>query len=283
MLTLRGSRTEVQIGPGLPTVLINDQPRIMDQSPRVLEELKAGDFSTLLELGRAGQQAGMDMVDILISHPQVDEVDLLPRIAAAMDAELGCPISLDSRNPAAIEAALQVLQPGKVLIDSVSAEPEVLQSLLPLAVRYGAAVVGMPIGPPHGLPRTARGRLEEARIIVEAAEACGIPRDDIMMDAILLAPAAEPGSFEVTLETLRLIHEELGCAASLGIGNAGFGMPAPTVLDLAYMLGCMPAGLDAAYVNYTTSGIVQTVRAMDFLTGRDPGGKRYIRGYREGK
>jgi 5-methyltetrahydrofolate--homocysteine methyltransferase len=283
-MTILSSRNgTIEFGPGLPTLLINDQLRIMDQSPAVLAELQAGKLDKMLEIARFGQSACTDVADILVNHPGLDEVNLLPRIAAAVHEEVGCPISLDSRNPEALEAALAALSPYKALINSVTAESDSLAELLPIASRYGAAIVGMPIGHLHGMPKTVKGRVAEARVIVEAAAGYGISREEIVMDAICLASSAEPGSMQVTLETLGALRRELGVATILGIGNAGFGMPDQTRIDLAYLLAAVHWGLDAALVDPATPGLLAGVRAIDFLTDNDPFGRRYIRRYRAQK
>ena len=85
---------------------------------------------------------------------------------------------------------------------------------------------------------------------------------------------------QVTLDTLRALHRELGVATILGIGNAGFGMPDQTRIDLAYLLAAVPWGLDAALVDPATPGLLEAVRAVDFLTANDPHGRRYIQHYR---
>jgi 5-methyltetrahydrofolate--homocysteine methyltransferase len=279
-MTILTSRAgSLEIGPGQPICLINDQLRVMDQSPEVLAELREGRLDRLIELACLGRQVGADMVDILIAHPDLNEAALLPKIAMAVHEHVGCPISLDTRDPEALEAALWALRPHKALINSVSAEPEPLECLLPLAKKYGAAIVGMPVGPRYGMPMTVEGRLEEARLIIEAAEAAGLAREDIVMDAICLASAAEPESMSVTLETLRAFHFELDVTTILGIGNAGFGMPEQTWIDLTYLLAAVPWGLDAALVDPRTPGLIECVRAADFLTGRDPYGHGYIQHY----
>ena len=183
MTRLTGQLSEVVIGEGHPLVLVNDQLRVMDQSPAVLARLKAGDLTGLVELARRGQERGMHMVDILVSHPDLDEADLLPAAAAAIRDALGCPVALDSRDPAALEAALKALHPGKALINSITAESDCLSALLPLAKDFGAALVGMPIGHLHGLPQTVQGRLEEAAVILDAAAKFGIPREDVILTA----------------------------------------------------------------------------------------------------
>lgn len=121
---LTSKNGDLILGKGLPTVLINDQLRIMDQDPLIFEQLQRNEVSRLLEIAQTGQAAGLDMVDILIFHPDLDEVELLPRIVRAIRDEVGCPIALDTRNVEALEAALKELHPYKALINSVSAEKE---------------------------------------------------------------------------------------------------------------------------------------------------------------
>jgi 5-methyltetrahydrofolate--homocysteine methyltransferase len=271
---------EVLIGENLPTVLINDQLRIMDQVPEIFEQLQSNDVSGLKKIALAGQAAGMDMVDVLIFHQDLDEVDLLPRIAWMIKKEIGCPIALDSRNVEALSAALEAISPDKALINSVSAEKEVLEAILPVAKKYGAAMVGMPIGDTYGLPKTVEGRVFEAQVIIDACKGYGIPKEDLVMDGICLASSAEPDTFETTLQTLKVFQDDLKVATILGIGNAGFGMPDQTVIDLAYLIGAIPWGLQSAIVNPDTQGLVKTVRAMDFLMNTDDGGKRYINYWR---
>lgn len=279
MTTLTSRRGELTFGPGHPVMLINDQLRVMDQTPKVREELSEGRLDTMLELARLGDAIGTHAVDILVNDIDLDEAALLPRIAQAVHEEVGCPISLDSREPAALEAALDALRPYKPLVNSVTAEPESYETLLPIVKKYGAAVVCMPIGETHGLPKTVEGRLAELDTLLAVTDKFGIPRDDLVVDTICLASSAEPESMWVTLETTKAVSR-MGLATVLGIGNAGFGMPNQTVIDLAYLVAAVPWGLDAALVDPHTAGLVETVLAVDFLTGRDEWGEGYIAHYR---
>lgn len=279
MPELTSRQGTLAFGPGLPTVLINDQLRVLDQAPQVLEELRAGRFDRLIALAQWGARVGTGMVDILINHPDLDEAALLPALAVAVHDAVGCPIALDSRHPQALTAALAALRPHKALINSITAEDGMADTLLPIARAFGAAVILMPIGPAHGLPKTVEGRLAELEGLLAAAERHGIPRADIVVDTICLASSAEPDSLRVTLETTRAVSA-MGLATVLGIGNAGYGMPQPTYIDLAYLIAAIPWGLDAALVNPATQGLVETVRAIDFLAGNDPYGRRYLQHYR---
>ena len=277
---LTSSNQEVWIGENLPTVLINDQLRIMDQDPLIFEQLQRGDVSRLVEIAKEGQAAGLDMVDVLIFHQDLDEVELLPRIAWSIKQEVGCPIALDSRNVEALAAALEAIAPDKALINSVSAEKDVLAAILPVAKKYDAAMVGMPIGDTYGLPKIVEERVFEAKVIIAACESFGILKENLVMEVVCLASSADPDTFEITLQSLKIFQDELKVSTILGIGNAGFGMPDQTVIDLAYLIGAIPWGLHSAIVNPDTQGLVRTVRAMDFLMNHDIGGKRYINWWR---
>ncbi len=280
MTTLTSRNGTLEIGVGHPTVLINDQLRVMDQSPEVLEQLKFGQIDMLIELARQGHQIGTAMVDILLVNLDLDELDLLPRVAQAVHDQIGCPVSLDTRHAEALEATLEVMQPYKCLLNSVSAEQEPLAEMLPIAARYGAAVVVMPLGD-DGIPDTVEGRIEKTETILDASDALGIPRDDLIVDAICMASSAAPDSMQITLETLNVLANEMGLTTTLGIGNAGFGMPDQTVIDLAFLIAAIPWGLHSALVDPKTAGLVETVRAIDFLTNRDAYGARYIQHYRD--
>ncbi|MDQ1301279.1 MAG: 5-methyltetrahydrofolate--homocysteine methyltransferase [Chloroflexota bacterium] len=278
MTHLIGTRAAVEFGPGLPTLLINDQLRVYDQAPAVLAELAAGRCDTLVRLAQAGAAAGCGAADILINHPALDEAEALPLVLRAVDAALGCPISLDSRNPLAIERALDGYG-GKALLNSITGERASLERLLPLVVKYRMAVVALLIDDVR-IPDTWQERLAVARAILAHTDAAGIPRDDIVFDAVCMAASTLPGSLQVTLDTLAAIHGELGMSTILGIGNAGFGMPDPTRIDLAYLVAAVPWGLDAALVDYHTENLLVAARAIDFLSGRDPAGANYISLYR---
>ncbi len=278
MTKLIGTRSAVEFGPGLPILLINDQVRVYDQDPAILDELKGGRCQRIVQLARDGASRGCRAVDLLVDHPGLDEAECLPLVFRAVDQALGCPISIDSRNPDAIERALDGY-PGKPLLNSVAYEPGLLSRLLPLAVKYRTAVVAMLVDEAR-IPHTWRGRLGVARKLVRATDGAGIPRDDVVFDCVCMAASTMPNSMQVTLDTLKAVHEELGMSTILGIGNAGFGMPDPTRIDLAYLNIAVSWGLDAALVDFRTQDLLATTLAVDFLTGRDPYGAGYLAWYR---
>ena len=279
MTKLIGTCSTVEFGPGLPVLLINDQLRVYDQEEAVLEELQTGNCSHLVQLALDGAERGCRAVDLLIDHHSLNEEELLPLVVRAIDEALGCPISIDSRNLSAIDRALEGYS-GKALLNSIVYEKEVLDDLLPLVVKHKMAVIAMLVDDVR-IPETWQERLAIARKIVQITDEVGIPRDDVVFDCVCLAASAVPNSMQVTLDTLRAVHEELGMSTLLGIGNAGFGMPDQTRLDMVYLTIGASWGLDAALVDFHTEGLLAYTKAADFLTGRDLYGANYISLYRK--
>jgi 5-methyltetrahydrofolate--homocysteine methyltransferase len=282
MPTITSRNGSIEYGEGHPTLLINDQLFIIDQVPRMLEEVSNGKVDMMVDMARWGKQVGLDIPAILINHPEIDEVEMLPKIAVAVHNEVGCPIGLDSRHPEALQAACEALQPYRPVIFTVTAEDEILSAMLPIVKRYQAVIAGMPMGRfSTAVPMTVEGRLAETRIIINACEGYGIPREDIVIDAICMAVSTLlPESYHVSLETIKAVKNEFGVAIQLGVSNAGHGMPDPTSLELAYLIGAMSWGLDAAFINPATIALIQSVRAMDMLTERDTTGKMYLQQWR---
>jgi 5-methyltetrahydrofolate--homocysteine methyltransferase len=185
-----------------------------------------------------------------------------------------CPLVLDSADPAALEAALLVT-PGKPLLNSVTAKAESMERVLPMAVRYGAAVLALPLDK-AGVPRTAEERLALVRRIVAAAEEYGLQREDLVVDGLTLAAGADPGQPAEILRTVRLLREELGLTSVLGVSNVSYGLPARSVMNAAFLSMAAAAGLDMAIVNPYDGAVAGSARAADVLLGRDPGARNFL-------
>lgn len=281
-ITSRGGTLE--FGPGHPTMLINDQLYVINKPKQIIEPLSNGNIDYFVELAKWGHGLGMDMTAILLTHPEINEVEILPRLVHAIQKEIDIPIGLDTRNPEAIEAALHEMHPYRSIIWTVTAEQEVLDSLLPIAKKYNAVVAGMPMGKISiKVPMTVDERIAEARTIINACEGYGIPSEDVVIDAVCMPTALlEKDAYRVTLETVAALND-MGITTQLGVGNSGSNMPDPKHINLAYLLGAMSWGLDAAFINPGIAGLVPCVRAMDMLTERDPSCRRYLQHWRNAK
>jgi 5-methyltetrahydrofolate--homocysteine methyltransferase len=270
----------IRFGRGAPTLCVNDQCGYYYERPQVLCELHEGRFDSLIELARQGMASGLTVFNVQLMEASLldQESSLLPAAVSAIFEATGCGIAVDSRDPATVDRALAAY-PHKAMCNSVTGERDNLQAMLPVIAKHGAAV-GTALVYEKGVPETIEERLYVARRIVEAAEAHGIPREDVMIDAVCLPSAVAPDSMRVTLQTLKALHEELDVPTLLGISNAGFMMPNPRPIDLAYLIAAVSWGLDVAMVDPFTPHLAEEIRAIDFLAGKDPYAKGYLDYYR---
>jgi 5-methyltetrahydrofolate--homocysteine methyltransferase len=183
------------------------------------------------------------------------------------------PIAIDSSTPEALEAALPAYR-GKALVNSVTGEDEVLERLLPLVRKHGAAVIGI-ANDDSGISNDPEVRLAVARKIVRRAADHGIPPEDVIIDPLCMPIGANHEFGRITYETMRLVRQELGVNMSVGAGNVGFGLPDRPPLTAGFILLGMQVGLTASITNALEPEIRRAILAGDLLLGRDPFGKKW--------
>ena len=273
----------IPFGPGRAILCVNDQCGYYLDRREVLAELREGRFDALIDLARQGVALGLKVFNVQLMEASLldRERELLPAAVSAIYQAAGCCIGVDTRDPITADLALAAY-PYKAMCNTVTGEWDNLNAMLPVIAEHGAAL-GCALVYEKGVPQTVRDRLMVARRIVEAGLAHGIPRADIMVDAVCLPAAVEPGNLNVTLETIRAIHAELGVPALLGISNAGFMMPNPRLIDLAYFISSAACGLDVAMIDPLTPYLPWLSPAMDFLLGTDPAARGYLARYRATK
>jgi 5-methyltetrahydrofolate--homocysteine methyltransferase len=273
----------IAFGAGQPILCVNDQCGYYLDRPEVLAELHAGRFDALIALAKQGVALGLKVFNVQLMEPTLigQERELLPAAVAAIYSATGCGIAVDSRDPVTVDLALAAY-PYKAMCNTVNGEWDNLKTMLPVIAKHGAAL-GSALVYEKGVPDTVADRLFVARRIVEAAVAHGIPRADIVIDAVCLPGAVAPGNMAITLQTIRAIHEELGVPTLLGISNAGFAMPNPRLIDLAYFVASAAWGLNVAMIDPATPSLQWLSPAMDFLLGTDPAARGYLGVYRAGK
>jgi 5-methyltetrahydrofolate--homocysteine methyltransferase len=241
------------------------------------QELRGGDLSTVTEDALAQVQAGADMLDVNAGIPLVDEARLLTAMLRTAQDAVDVPVCIDSSVVEALEAGLSAYE-GRALVNSVTAEDERLNEILPLVARHGAAVIGL-ANDETGIPETPRKRLECARKIVAAANDHGIATEDVIIDPLAMTVGADTEAVTTTLATIRLIRDELEVNMCLGASNVSFGLPQRHVLNAAFLPMAMAAGLTSAIMS-TAPACVDAVRASDLLLGHDPWGGNWIAAHR---
>ncbi|MDD2553206.1 MAG: homocysteine S-methyltransferase family protein, partial [Desulfotomaculaceae bacterium] len=240
----------------------------------VAEALRQQNWDFIIQEGALQLDAGALLLDLNTGLAGGDETRLLPEGVRRLQMSLDCPLVLDCTNPTALEKGLQEFQ-GKALINSVNGDKKSLNSILPLAKKYGAAVLGLTLNE-SGIPDKAEERLDIAREILAAAEHYGLPREDMIIDCLVLTAATSP---ELALETVRaitLVKEHLGVNTVLGLSNVSHGLPQRSWLNAAFLSLALGAGLDAAITNPLDHRIRETMIAGALLTGRDSGARNYL-------
>jgi 5-methyltetrahydrofolate--homocysteine methyltransferase len=273
---LRSRSKTVTVGSEQPFCIIGE--RINPTGRKLFaEQLRGGDLSTVTADAIAQAQAGADVLDINAGIPLVDEPELLMSMIRAAQDAVDLPICIDSSVIEALEAGLSVYE-GRALVNSVTAEDERLEEILPLVARHGAAVIGL-ANDETGIPQTPEERLINARKIVSSAGDHGIAADDVIIDPLAMTVGADTEAVTTTLATISLIRDELGVNMCLGASNVSFGLPQRHVLNAAFLPMAMAAGLTSAIMS-TASVCVESVRASDLLLGHDAWGASWIAAHR---
>jgi len=188
------------------------------------------------------------------------------------------PLSIDSSIVEALEAGLAVYQ-GKALLNSVTGEEERLERVLPLVKKYGAAVVAIS-NDETGISMDPDVRFAVAKRIVERAADHGIPREDIVVDPLLMPIGAMPEAGRQVFRILGRLRDELKVNSTCGASNVSFGLPHREGINGAYLAMAMASGLTSAITNPIASGVRESVMAADVLLGNDRDAARWIRTHR---
>jgi 5-methyltetrahydrofolate--homocysteine methyltransferase len=278
METVLHSKTKtITIGPGLPFVMIGE--RINPSGRKKLgAEMAAGDFDRVRRDAAAQVAAGAHMLDVNAGVPIADEAALLVSAIRAVGEVTDAPLCLDSSVMEALAAGLAAYE-GKALVNSVTGEDERLEVILPLVKQHGAAVIGM-ANDETGISNDPEYRLGVARKILQRAQDHGIPPEDLIIDPLALTVAADPEAVQNTLQTMRLIRDELGLNMVCGASNISFGLPERSPLNAAYLAMGMTCGLTCAITDPTNAVIRQAVLASDVLLGHDQYAAAWIADFR---
>ena len=199
---------------------------------------------------------------------------MMTDVVKALQGVVPLPLQIDSSDPRAIEAGLRHFA-GKAIVNSVNGKREVLDTVLPIVKRYGAAVVGLAMDE-EGIPQTAEKRLEIARRILDAALAHGIPREDVYIDCLTLTVSAQQDQARETLKAVRMVKEELGLHNVLGVSNISFGLPDRLRITENFLIQAMECGLDLPIVNPNQRQIMDAVATYRVLSGEDRDAAAYI-------
>ncbi|GBR74643.1 5-methyltetrahydrofolate--homocysteine methyltransferase, partial [Candidatus Termititenax aidoneus] len=240
------------------------------------EELKAGQENFLRE--QAKEQSAADLLDLNVGVPELDQARLMQKCVQTLTMVTDKPLCLDSDDPAVLEAALRNY-PGIALINSVNGKQSSLEKIVPLAKRYGAALIALTLDE-RGIPDTAEQRVAVAKKIIEYLRTAGFPEHKVFFDGLVMTLASEPQAALITLQTTEALTK-LGWHTSLGVSNASFGLPQRKNINNVLLKLLAEAGLKAAILSAATYRQIDQYThaeqlAETVILGKDPNAAQYI-------
>ena len=245
------------------------------------QELREGKTSLVRQMAREQEEQGADLLDVNVGVPGIDEPLAMKSLLGALSGATGLPLVIDSPKVDTIEAALR-LYPGRALLNSISGEREKMEKLLPLAARYGAMFILLPLLDGE-IPEAAAGRGKVVRDVYRVARRHGFTKEDIIVDGLVMTVAANPDAPIETLKTVTWCSRSFGCRTVLGVSNVSFGLPERKWLNAAFLTMAQSAGLTVAIVNPANLELTAMKKASDVFLGKDRGAAIYIESFRDGE
>lgn len=267
MDTVLESKTKtVAIGPDRPLVIIGERINPTGRK-QLAAEMADGNFHRVRADALAQVEAGAHALDVNAGIPMTDEPAVLAEAIKVVQSVVDVPISIDSSIVAALEAGLAVVE-GKPLVNSVTAEEERLESVLPLVKKHGAAVIGIS-NDETGISQDPDVRFAVAKRIVDAAIDHGIPKADVLIDPLVMPAGAVQGAGWITMQVTRRVQEELGVNTVCGASNVSFGLPGRKALNGTFLAMMIANGLTAAITNPIEPEIKGAILGADLFVGHD--------------
>ena len=271
-LHLTSRSKTIEIDQSLPTVLIGERINPTGRK-KLAAEIREGSFLSVKREALNQVKAGAKILDVNMGVGGIDEAAAMKKAVAEISQLTDAPLAIDTGNVEALEAALRIY-PGRALINSVTAEPERLAKFLPLAKKYGAAILCLPITE-NGVPKTAHERAAAVAEIIDVAKTHGLHDGDFLLDGLVMTISADQNACNEVLKTLKLYREKFGYPSTMGLSNISFGLPNRPLINSTFFAMCLAAGLDAPIMNPYDELMQNTLKASAALLGKDPNGLQF--------
>ena len=261
------------------TVIV-DQPRIVGErinptgKKRFKQALMENDMDYILGQAIEQIEAGAEILDVNVGLPEIDEKEMMIKTVKALQSIVDVPLQIDSTKPEVIEAALRVYN-GKPILNSVNGEDKILDEILPIVAKYGAAVIGLTLDE-NGIPDSAEKRVKIAEKIMNKAMSYGIPKEDVIIDCLTLTVSAEQKACLETLKALNIVKNKLGLRTVLGVSNISFGLPNRETVNKYFLTMALYSGLDLPIINPNVSSMVWAVKTYKVLADIDKNSMDFI-------
>ncbi|MGE5403441.1 MAG: homocysteine S-methyltransferase family protein, partial [Candidatus Saccharibacteria bacterium] len=246
---------------------------------KLAEDIREGRMEMVVDEARKQVEAGAPMLDVNMGVPGIDQPAAMKKAVVDIQSAVDSPVSIDSTDPAAIEEGLKNFV-GRALINSTTGEEKALNAILPLAKKYGAAVLGLCLDE-KGIPDTAEGRFAIAERIYAKAKEYGLRDQDIYIDCLVKTASAEQAQVMETIKALQMVKTRLGVRTVLGVSNVSHGLPARDILNSTYLAIAWSQGLDLPIINPFDERMREITKAAAVLMNRDPYAAQFIDSYKD--
>ena len=275
---LSSDKQEIIIGFDTPFCVIGE--RINPTGRKLLaSEMAAGDYSRVLSDAVAQVEAGATMLDVNAGIPMADEPAILAEAIKLVQEVVAVPLAIDSSIVAALESGLAAYK-GKPLVNSVTGEEDRLNSVLPIVKKYNAAVVAIS-NDETGISEDPNERYEVAKKIVERASDYGIPREDVLVDPLIMPVGAINMAGRSALDLIIRLRNELKVNTICGASNISFGLPNRHGMNAVFLSMAVGAGMTSAIMNPLHIEEMTGIMGANVMNGNDPECRRWIERFRE--
>jgi 5-methyltetrahydrofolate--homocysteine methyltransferase len=236
--------------------------------------LRAGEFEPIANMAQEQISQGADFLDINVGMSGIEEEEVMLAAIKEVIRVSDVPLVIDTSSPEVMEAALRIY-PGRALMNSISLEKDKIDRLLPIAKKYGAMIIILPLSD-SGLPKSIEEKKQIIHEIMDKAYAIGLTKEDIIVDGLVNTVGANPNAAIEALDTIRYCKYELGVATIIGLSNISFGLPQRQYINSSFLGLAIQAGLTMAIANPSQQLIMNTALASDLLLAKEGATERYI-------
>ena len=237
-------------------------------------QLREDSLELVLQFALEQEAAGAQILDVNMGLSGIDEKALMRKSVLNITRAAATPLCIDSTSPEVVEAALRVY-PGRALLNSISLEKERIEKVLPIAARYGAMLILLPLTD-DGLPEDCAGRIKTAEALLQEVARYGYSKNDVAIDALIMAVSAAPGAGNAALDFIDYCHNKLNINTVCGLSNISFGLPNRMLINRTFLAMAMARGLNMAIANPMNSDFMAAIQAVEALNGKDVQMKNYL-------
>lgn len=268
---------------GTQTVVLDDKTTVIGErinptgKKRLKQALRNNEFDMIFKEAVYQVNKGAQILDVNVGLPEIEEEKLLPQITLDIQSIVDVPLQIDSVDARALEAAVRIYN-GKPIINSVNGKEESMREVFPIAKKYGVALICLTLDE-GGIPQNAQGRLEVAEKIMKRAQEYGIPKEDLIIDCLVMTASAQQSIVKETLKAVSLVKSQLGLKTTLGVSNISFGLPNRRLLNHTFLSAALGAGLDAPIMDPLSQEMMDSIYAFRVLNNEDVEAQNYITTY----